>query len=86
MEAAMNEIYNPIASTYHWSNGECGADEHVMFGGLYPKRPTSPIMDWSSDFHTFAVDWTESGLVYYLDDNVVYNISASDCVMPPGPM
>jgi beta-glucanase (GH16 family) len=95
MEGAMNEAYNPIAATYHWSDGgACGADEHPLFGGLYPPvtdaRPADEV-DWASAFHTFVVEWSDADLKYFVDEHQVYSVAedpraGTKAVLPPGEM
>ena len=72
-EIDIMEAYRPTPSgqgsmimTYHWAD-KCGQD--LFHGGnqLFPNASNTTVVDWSNEFHTFGVEWSENAIEWYVD-------------------
>jgi beta-glucanase (GH16 family) len=71
-EVDIVEAHNPskINMTLHdWNN-----DKHVQNGNVYNAKP-----DLSKDFHVYALEWSESELIWYFDDQEVRRLKHTIC-------
>jgi len=64
-----------ILSTLHWNNGDDSKKpyEHDMSGGN-AQIPGGSINDW----HVYAVDWTSTKMIFYIDDVKIATVKISD--------
>eukprot|EP00602_Paraphysomonas_sp_CaronLab_P008194 CAMPEP_0185018376 /NCGR_PEP_ID=MMETSP1103-20130426/1122_1 /TAXON_ID=36769 /ORGANISM="Paraphysomonas bandaiensis, Strain Caron Lab Isolate" /LENGTH=188 /DNA_ID=CAMNT_0027548169 /DNA_START=275 /DNA_END=841 /DNA_ORIENTATION=+ len=84
MEATSNPFVNQIYGSYRWGT-ECTEDEQILPGAAYPPLG-SPEIDWSADFHVFAVEWTETELIFSVDGVEYETVSSNDVIFPTSPM
>ena len=62
-----------VESGYHFApKAECGAEGYAR--SAFPPFLEQPI-DFSTDFHTFAVEWSKESLTFFVDDHPVHHIS-----------
>jgi len=62
-----------VESGYHFApQGECGVDGYAR--SAYPS-PLDVKIDFSDDFHVFAVEWNKESLTFYVDGHVVNELS-----------
>lgn len=66
-EYTANFLTNDVFGSYRWGTS-CGNDNQVLPGAGYPSSSGNTI-DWSADFHTFAVIWNSSSINFYVDGN-----------------
>lgn len=78
----LQEFYH-IVGSYRWGT-ECTENEQVLPGAPYP-APTEHI-DFSADFHVFAVEWTPDEMVFSVDGNEYEALYPGDVVFPSAPM
>ena len=48
--------------------------------------PASGEEDWQTEFHVYAVEWTEDRLDFFLDDELYFSRSSADVLLPTAPM
>lgn len=58
-----------VHGTTHWDNN----GQHAQYGGSY----TLPSGIFADDFHTFAIEWNESSIKWYVDNIHFHTISIS---------
>lgn len=80
--ASPKETYHVVGS-YRWGT-ECTEDKQILPGASYPSAKEE--INFSADFHTFAVEWTATELIFSVD-GVEYETKTSDeVVFPTAPM
>lgn len=85
MEATASPSDNyHIVGSYRWGT-ECGVDKQILPGAAYPPID-QPNIDFSEDFHIFAVEWTETELKFSVDDFVYEVKTSDDVIFPTEPM
>ena len=57
---------NSIYMTYHWAH-ECGKDLYAGGNGWFPPRNDSSTLVGWTDYHTYAVEWSPTQVVWYVD-------------------
>ena len=55
-----------VFGTYHWAK-QCGEDLRSGLNGVYPPVG-APAIDYSADFHTYAIEWNASSIVWFVDN------------------
>lgn len=62
---------NLVSSAYHWQTdpGPC-CDQHRYVYGEYTATEEGQPVDFHSDFHTYAAEWDETSIRYYVDGNL----------------
>jgi beta-glucanase (GH16 family) len=72
-----HHLNGTVFGTYHWAK-ECGKDLHCggsapehacapfNFNGVYPP-PGAALVDFSANFHVFAVTWNSTSVQWYVD-------------------
>jgi len=61
-----------VIMTYHWAE-ECGKDLWGREQGFFPLLDDArPQIDWSNDWHTYGVEWTEESVIWYVDGQPRY--------------
>ena len=72
-EIDIMEGYRPTKSqegsvlmTYHWAD-QCGKDLYAGHNDKFPNASNTTIIDWTNEWHTFGVEWTESSIKWYID-------------------
>jgi beta-glucanase (GH16 family) len=63
-----NTIPSTIYSAYQWSNNGV----HKEVNGTYPGG-----LDYSQDYHIFAVEWTPTYIIYFVDGVERYRVTAT---------
>jgi len=76
---AVGGLIPGIVGTYHWAK-ECGKDLYDGHNGKYPTKGHAPI-NFSLDYHLFAVEWNETTLVWSVDNNV-YHARVANATLP----
>lgn len=63
-----------VSSAYHWQTdpGPC-CDQHQFVYDEYT-APGQPV-DFHSGFHTYAAEWDETTIRYYVDDNLHFTVT-----------
>lgn len=85
MEATASPLqdFYHIVGSYRWGT-ECTEDKQVLPGASYPS-PKETI-DFSADFHTFAVEWTETKLTFSVDGDEYETKTSDEVIFPSAPM
>eukprot|EP01102_Stenamoeba_stenopodia_P002161 TRINITY_DN11938_c0_g1_i1.p1 TRINITY_DN11938_c0_g1~~TRINITY_DN11938_c0_g1_i1.p1 ORF type:complete len:297 (-),score=69.76 TRINITY_DN11938_c0_g1_i1:124-1014(-) len=83
LEQVGNPLYDPVWGSYHWGTS-CDEDNHPLPGAPYPKFG-SPSIDFSQDFHLFAVTWNATQITYYVDGVEYYTRTAEEVNIPQDP-
>lgn len=62
---------NLVSSAYHWQTdpGPC-CDQHRFVYGEYTATEEGQPIDFHADFHTYAAEWDETSIRYYVDGNL----------------
>lgn len=79
-EYTANPVDNDIFGSYRWGTS-CEHDKQPLPGAGYPGPKRKPI-DWSADFHIFAVTWDTTSISFFVDGNL-YETRTSDKVIIP---
>jgi beta-glucanase (GH16 family) len=58
-----------VHGTTHWDNN----GQHAQYGGSY----TLPSGTFADDFHTFAIEWNQTSIKWFVDNNHFHTISIS---------
>jgi len=81
---------NRVFSTLHYSNvsnaDHCGSKGDLCKGhiGGYPAAG-APAIDWSADFHVWAVEWTATNLTFFVDDHMIGYADSTQVAVPQTP-
>lgn len=77
--------YNDTAQgTYHWGV-ECGKNLRAGPNGWYPDvKHGAKDIDFSQDYHIFAVEWDKDCLKWFVDDNYYWHRYTNDEPAPHG--
>ena len=73
-----------IYGSYRWGT-ECTEDKQILPGAAYPLVNETGI-DYSADFHTFAVEWTATELIFSVDGEVYETKNNTEVIFPTAPM
>jgi beta-glucanase (GH16 family) len=85
MEATASPKANyHIVGSYRWGT-ECTTDEQILPGAAYPPV-NETIIDFSEDFHVFAVEWLSDKIIFSVDGNEYETVSGNDVILPTAPM
>lgn len=60
---------NKLHGTIHWSNG----GQYASTGG----QTTLATGDFSDQFHVFSIEWTDSSITWYLDDEPFHTVNTT---------
>jgi len=84
---------NRAYSTYHYSNTSalniterCGSKADLSHGhiGGYP-APTAKPIDWSQDFHVWALEWNATNMAFFVDEHPIGSVDARQVIVPQTP-
>jgi len=81
---------NRVFSTLHYSNVSnsihCGGSSDLCKGhvGGWPSAG-SPAMDWSAEFHVWAVEWNSTSLSFFVDNHMLGSVDSSQVEVPQTP-
>lgn len=64
-EYTANQLTNQVFGSYRWGTS-CGNNQQLLPGAGYPPSG-QPAIDWSADFHVFAITWNATTLSFYVD-------------------
>lgn len=66
---------NLVSSAYHWQTnpGPC-CDQHQYNFKEYTASNDGQPVNFHEGFHTYAVEWNENSLYYYVDGNLFYRL------------
>lgn len=68
-----------VFGTYHWATpGQCGKDRWQGDNGHFPPVAPSPAVDFATQFHVFAVEWTASNVKWFVDDELFHERTAGN--------
>jgi beta-glucanase (GH16 family) len=56
-----------VMGTYHWSESQCYQDDWDKKNANYPAQNSSTFIDFSADYHVFAVTWTPYAIQWFVD-------------------
>lgn len=77
---------NAVSCTYHWTNSSkrCGHGNDLASGhlGSFPPLGSDPI-DWSLDYHTWALEWDATAMIFTVDNQLIGATNAT--VVQPWP-
>jgi beta-glucanase (GH16 family) len=64
---------NLVSSAYHWQTdpGPCCDQHQYVFGVYFPSGP----VDFHAGFHTYAAEWDERSISYYVDGNLYFTVT-----------
>mmetsp|Transcript_4376 Transcript_4376/g.7189 ORF Transcript_4376/g.7189 Transcript_4376/m.7189 type:complete len:278 (-) Transcript_4376:1012-1845(-) len=86
MEATSNPFDYHVFGSYRWGTN-CTEDKQILPGAAYPPHDSeTSVPDWSADFHVFAVEWTETNLIFSVDGVAYEEKTAEEVIMPTFPM
>lgn len=77
-EYTANPLVNEVFGSYRWGTS-CGDDKQPLPGAGYPPLG-QPAIDWSADYHVFAVAFNASQMTFFVD-GVAYETKTNG----PGP-
>lgn len=72
--------FSDICGTFHFAK-QCDKDLYDGGNGHYPAINTTHI-DYSADYHIFAVEWNTTSIKWFVDDHH-YHTRTQDSVMIP---
>jgi len=67
---------NLVSSAYHWQTnpGPC-CDQHQYVYDEYTATEGGQPVDFHAGFHTYAAEWDETSIRFYVDDNLHFTIN-----------
>ncbi|MEM8865417.1 MAG: glycoside hydrolase family 16 protein [Planctomycetota bacterium] len=67
---------NLVSSAYHWQTnpGPC-CDGHQYVFGEYMATENGQPVDFHAGFHTYAAEWDETSVRYYVDGNLHFTVT-----------
>jgi len=67
---------NLVSSAYHWQTnpGPC-CDQHQFVFDEYTANEGGQPVDFHAGFHTYAAEWDETSVRYYVDDNLYHTVT-----------
>ena len=67
---------NLVSSAYHWQTnpGPC-CDDHRFVYDEYTATENGQPVDFHAGFHTYAAEWDETTIRYYVDGNLHYTVT-----------
>ncbi len=67
---------NLVSSAYHWQTnpGPC-CDQHQYVFDEYTANEGGQPVNFHAGFHTYAVEWDETTLRFYVDDNLYHTVT-----------
>lgn len=70
--------HSSVLLSYHWAT-ECGKDLWESKNMVWPVlNDSSTAIDWTDDFHTFAIDWSPEALIWLIDGTPRYTRKRDD--------
>ena len=74
-------IQDKIFGSYHWAKkNECGKDKAPIPGKGY--KPLNARNDWQEEYHIYGVEWTYTGIDYFVDNVKYFSRTSSKVNMP----
>lgn len=83
IEYTANGLDNQIFGSYRWGTA-CGDNKQVLPGAGYPPLGSPPI-DWSADYHIFAIEWNATALTFLVDGNAYETKTSGQVILPTSP-
>ena len=67
---------NLVSSAYHWQTdpGPCCGQHQYVFDEYTATEGGQPV-DFHAGFHTYAAEWDETSISYYVDDNLYFTVT-----------
>ena len=67
---------NLVSSAYHWQTnpGPCCGQHQYVFDEYTANEGGQPV-DFHAGFHTYAAEWDETSIRYYVDDNLYHVVN-----------
>jgi beta-glucanase (GH16 family) len=68
---------NLTSSAYHWQDGtaDCCGDHEYVYHEYTATEGGQPV-DFHAGFHTYAVEWEENYMRFYVDDNLHFTVNS----------
>ena len=67
---------NLVSSAYHWQTnpGPCCGQAQFVFAEYTASEGGQPV-NFHAGFHTYAAEWDETSISYYVDDNLYFTVT-----------
>ena len=78
-----NWLEDKIFGSYHFGNA-CGKDKAPIPGKGF--KPEGASSDWQMGWHVYTIEWSPSGIDFFLDGEKYFSRDASKVALPDSPM
>jgi Glycosyl hydrolases family 16 len=88
IESVATAAYSGVCGSYRHSHNYtccCGENVQIPPGDCYPE-PWQPQINYTAAYHTFAVEWNATALVFSVDGNAYHTRTVEQSPIPETPM
>ncbi|EGD76560.1 hypothetical protein PTSG_07675 [Salpingoeca rosetta] len=82
-EYTANPFVDAVFATFRWGPS-CGDDKQPLPGSMYPPEFRAGSVDFT-EFHTYAVEWNETTMAFFVDDECYHVKTANEVSIPQDP-